>query len=53
MAAHLIDVSVASTKRLEAVVAGVGRVQQVTKEACHVESDYELVEILKAGCHVV
>jgi len=39
MAAHLIDVSVASTKRLEAVVAGVGRVQQVTKEACHVESD--------------
>jgi len=34
-----IGVSVASTKKMEAVVADVRRVQRVTKEACHVESD--------------
>jgi len=34
-----IGVSVASTKKMEAVVADVGRVQRITKEACHLESD--------------
>jgi len=35
----VIGVSVASTEKMDAVVAGVGRVQRGTKEACHVESD--------------
>jgi len=36
---RVTGVSVASTKKMEAVIAGVGRVQRVTKEACHVESE--------------
>jgi len=34
-----IGVSVASTQKMEAVVGDVRRLQLVTKEACHVESD--------------
>jgi len=34
-----IGESVASTQKMDAVVAGVGREQRVTKEACHLESD--------------
>jgi len=36
---RVIGVTVASTKKMKAVGADVGRVERVTKEACHVESD--------------
>jgi len=36
---RLIDVSVASTEKMEATVADVERVQRVAREAWHVESD--------------
>jgi len=35
---RVIGVTVASTKKMKAVVADVGRVKRVTKEACHGES---------------
>ena len=34
-----VSVRPTSLKMMEALVADVGRVQRVTKEACHVESD--------------